>query len=116
MLQKGSYLKVITDKRTMNPNWYKIIQSDIAGDILQVPLVRDGIEFNVIGMVDYIVPNEKKAVLVSSKFVQKDIPVQFQNVDTWNIDVEQLTGEILILNYSPDMIMKKWFDSFIEPV
>ena len=100
----------------MNSNWNKIIQSDVAGDILQVPLVMGGINFNVIGMVDYTVPNEKQAVLDSSKFVQKDIPIQFQNINTWTIDVEQLTGEILILNYSPDMIKKKWFDSFIEPV
>ena len=100
----------------MNPNWHKITQSDVAGDILQVPLVMDGIKFNVIGLVDYTVPNEKKAVLDSSKFVQKDIPVQFQNVDTWNIDVEQVAGEITILNYSPDLIKRKWFDSFIEPV
>ena len=100
----------------MNPNWHKIIQSDVAGDILQVPLVMNGIKFNVIGRVDYAAPNEKKAVLDSSKFVQKDIPVQFQNINAWTIDVEQLTGEILTLNYSPDMIKKKWFDSFIEPV
>jgi hypothetical protein len=100
----------------MNSNWHKIIQSELAGDILQIPLVMNGIKFNVIGMVDYTVPNEKKAVLDSSRFIQKDIPVQFQDVDTWNIDVDQLTGEIIILNYSPDMIKKKWFDSFIEPV
>jgi len=100
----------------MNPNWHKIIQSDVAGDILQVPLVMDGIKFNVIGLVDYTVPNEKKAVLDSSRFIQKDIPVQFQNLDTWNIDVEQVAGEITILNYSPDLIKRKWFDSFIEPV
>ena len=100
----------------MNPNWHKIIQSDVAGDILQVPLVMDGIKFNVIGLVDYTVPNEKKAVLDSSRFIQKDIPVQFQNLDTWNIDVEQVAGEITILNYSADLIKRKWFDSFIEPV
>jgi hypothetical protein len=100
----------------MNPNWYKIIQSDVAGDILQVPLVMDGIKFNIVGLVDYTVPNEKKAVLDSSKFVQKNIPVQFQNVDTWTFHVEQLTGEIIILDYSPDLIKNKWFNSFIEPV
>jgi hypothetical protein len=100
----------------MNPNWYKIIQSDAAGDILQVPLVMDGIKFNVIGLVEFTVPNEKKAVLDTSKFIQKNIPVQFLNIEQWTLDVEQLTGEIKILNYSQDMIKNKWFDSFIEPV
>lgn len=100
----------------MNPNWHKIIQSDVAGEILQIPLVMDGIKFNVVGLVDYTVPNEKKAVLDTSRFIQKDIPIQFQNINTWNIDVEQITGDIKILSYSANLVKNKWFDSFIAPV
>ena len=89
-----------------NNNWSLVKEAFLTGEVLGILMEVDGQKCTLVGQVHEIDINESTIIFDTSKFIQPSLPLQWQGISVWDIDIPTLQDEIQVIPFSPEMLVQ----------